>query len=184
MGVAVPGLEAMVGRAPGFSSLTHQGLALSHRPRPTGRGRSHGWGLPPPSGDSGVLLAKPGWVPPAALAPSPKWETTARGEPARPISVSKPGTCTVGSHVTQTHTVSETRRHTRQSHRDTNTLRHRHADSIVPPQHPPRPMGMHRQKREGAGSGNPEREPDLSGPGSPGGIAGEGPAGVTQIFSV
>lgn len=40
--------EASVRPAPGFSALTHRGPALSHPPRPGGRGRSHGWGFPPP----------------------------------------------------------------------------------------------------------------------------------------
>lgn len=159
VGVVVRGPEAVAGLALGFGALTHRGLALSHPPRPTRCGRSHGCGLPPPSGDPGVLWAKPGlgWATPAPAPQSATgtWRGWHRAGRAGPMSVSTPETRPVRPLVTQAHAGSPMHRRTRQPHRDTDTLTQTCRLQRPSPPSPPRgPKGTSRQKREGAGLGS------------------------------
>lgn len=155
--MVVRGLEAAVGLVLGFSALTHRGLALSHLPRPTRCGRSHGCGLPPPSRDPGVLVLQPGWAPPAPSVQSAMgtWQDRHMAGQAGPVSVSKPGTCLRPvPRNTGSHTISDEQTHTSvpQGHKHTETQTPRLQRPSPPP--PPGPEGMSRQKREGVGLGN------------------------------
>lgn len=109
---------------------------------------------------------------------------------AGPISVSTPGTRPRPvPRNTGSHPVSDAQTHTSAPQGHRHTLRHRHPGSSVPPHPPPpTPHPPSRAPRERADRNvrgrvweTWTRASGLSGPGSPRGIAGDGPAGLTHL---
>lgn len=122
-GMVVRGPEAAVG--PLRTQLPDSPRpALSHRPTPAGVGEARGEASTSWQGPRGPPC-KSGWASPAHRAlslPPPQGGHGRSGMwPARSVSVGKPRTRTRPvPHPTGSHTVSETRRHTRHSPGDTN----------------------------------------------------------------
>lgn len=195
MGVVVRGPEAVVGLALRFSALTHRGLALSHSPCPTRCGRSHGCGLPPPSGDPGVLWAKTGLgstaPAPAARSAMGTWRDGHMAGWAGPISVSTPGTRpppvprNTGSHPVSD---AQTQASAPQGHKHTETHTETQTDIQAPASlhtPPPPPCRAPRERADRNVRGRVwetwTRASRLSGPGSPRGIVGDSPGGLTHL---
>lgn len=150
--------------------------ALSHPPRPGELGRSHGWGLPAPTGTPGPP-AEPGGAP---NCPQP----SAPGRPAdRKSSTWRASQAHLGANPERTRPFPVTG-----SHMVPDAGRHRAApgERLRPPPHPHAP-------REGAGKQKQKHSQQVweSWTGAtacwseqgPCGIAGEAP-GVTQILSM